>query len=374
MNTVPAVNAALTLGILACLSAVFYVAPSRLLNPRAVPFGVRVPPDKADAPEVTAERTRYRRHLLASAALVAVPTASLTAVLDGPAVGATGGGLLLCAVTAVLWTRAHNGIADAKKRGGWYEQARQGAVTDTSLRTDPVRMPWPWAIPSLAIIGVTATVGAIVYPGLPAEIALPQRSPGGTVYRVYPTTIWSAFSLVFAQVIVTATMIGVIAGALRTRADLDVARPKTSAARYRRYLVIMARALLGISALVNLMMLGLSGLIWSDDRSQELVLLVAGVPSLLILAIVAYLVLRVGPSGSRLPAGTAEADSGLVPRDDDRFWHLAGTVYVNADDPAALVPRRVGIGWTANLGNLRVVAATTVVVAVAMGVSVLISM
>jgi uncharacterized membrane protein len=364
------VNAVLNLGILAALSAMFYAAPSRLFNPHSIPFGVRVPPDKADAPEVTDERRRYRTLLLTSAAVVTALALALGAVLDSVAVGAAGG-LLLCAVAVALWSRAHRGIANAKERGGWYEQTRQGAVTDTSLRSDPVRFPWPWTIPSLLVVVVTAVVGMVVYPDLPDEIALPQRSAEGTVYREYATTVWTAFIPVFSQIALTAVMAGTVAGVLRARADLDVARPKSSASQYRRYLTSMARALMGMAALLNLMLLGLSGLIWSDTRSQPLTLLVAGLPLLAVLGIVAHLVLRVGPSGSRLPAATQEEDTGLVPRDDDRFWHWAGMVYVNTDDPAVMVPRRVGIGWTVNAGNLRFLVITAALIALAVGVAVL---
>lgn len=48
----------------------------------------------------------------------------------------------------------------------------------------------------------------------------------------------------------------------------------------------------------------------------------------------------------------------------------AGTVYVNAEDPAVLVPKRVGIGWTVNLGNPRVLVATASLLAVAVGAAV----
>lgn len=76
------------------------------------------------------------------------------------------------------------------------------------------------------------------------------------------------------------------------------------------------------------------------------------------------------PSGSRLREGTGEEGTGLVPRDDDRFWRGAGTVYVNADDPAILVPKRVGIGWTVNFGNPRSLVVAALVLAVAVGAAV----
>ena len=36
--------------------------------------------------------------------------------------------------------------------------------------------------------------------------------------------------------------------------------------------------------------------------------------------------------------------------DDDRFWK-AGWLYVNRADPAFIVPKRFGVGWTVNVGH-----------------------
>jgi uncharacterized membrane protein len=58
---------------------------------------------------------------------------------------------------------------------------------------------------------------------------------------------------------------------------------------------------------------------------------------------------RVGEAGHRLPGGSA--GSRFVQRDDDRHWHLGGLVYGNRADPALLVHKRIGIGWTLNLGH-----------------------
>ncbi|MGW2512720.1 DUF5808 domain-containing protein [Streptomyces scopuliridis] len=382
MNTV-LVTLLVNSGILLALGATLYAAPSPKLNPHSVPFGVRVPPDKADAPEVSEQRRRYRALLLPATLIVTVAALVIGAVLDSVAVGGVAA-LVLCVIAAALWLSAHRALARAKERGNWYEHVRQGVVMDTSLRTDPVRLPWAWTIPSLVVVVVTAVAGAIVYPQLPEMMALPERSSSGTVYREITTTFWTAFSLVFAQILLTATVIGTVAAVLRARADLDVSRPRSSAARHRRYLSLTARGLLGIAALLNLMLLGLSGMMWSDSRSGAVLSLVIGVPLLAAVAVSVVLV-RIGPGGGRLALeggdgsvgsdGSGDFDgsdegTGLVPRDDDRHWYGAGTVYVNADDPAILVPRRVGMGWTVNLGNLRFLIVSAAVLAIAAGATV----
>jgi uncharacterized membrane protein len=43
--------------------------------------------------------------------------------------------------------------------------------------------------------------------------------------------------------------------------------------------------------------------------------------------------------------------------DDDEHWK-GGVFYVNRDDPALMVPRRFGLGWTVNLGHPAGIALT----------------
>ncbi|MFC9430765.1 DUF1648 domain-containing protein [Streptomyces sp. NPDC056987] len=356
------------------LGAVLYAAPSPLLNPKAVPFGVRVPPDKADSPEVGEQRRRYRALLAPIAVVITLASLVLGAVLNSAVVGAVAA-LLLCAAAGALWLSAHRALARAKEQGNWYEQVRQGAVMDTSLRTDPVRLPWLWVVPSLVVLAATAAAGAFAYPDLPATMSLPERTTNGTAYRDVTTTFWSAFSLVFVQLGVTVTVLGTVAAVLRARPDLDVSRPRTSVAQHRRYLALTARALLGVGALLNLMLLGLSAMMWGDSRSGTVLSLVVGVP-LLVAAVGSLLVvLRAAPSGGRTmigatPGAEAEENTGLVARDDDRHWRAAGTMYVNSDDPAILVPKRVGMGWTVNLANPRFLIGSGVVLVLGLAATV----
>ncbi|MFD5026379.1 DUF1648 domain-containing protein [Streptomyces sp. NPDC058373] len=357
--------------VLLLLGAVFYAAPSPHLSPRSVPFGVRVPPGRADAPEVHQERRRYRTLLLPATAVLTAASLGLGALTDSALVGSVAA-LVLCGVATVLWLRAHQALTRAKEEGDWYQELRQGAVMDTSLRTDPVRMPWLWVVPSLVVLAVTAAAGAFAYPELPDAMPLPERSPSGTVYREVATTFWSAFSLVFAQLAVTLTMVGAVAAVLRARADVDASRPRSSAAEYRRRLSLTARSLLGVGALINLMLLGLSAMMWSGSRSGALLAVVVGVPMVLALAGAVYPFLPMAKGRSAEADG--EEDTGLVARDDDRFWRAGGTMYLNADDPAVLVPKRVGMGWTVNLANRRFLAGGAVLLVLAAAVGVVVAL
>ncbi|WP_114021549.1 DUF5808 domain-containing protein [Streptomyces diacarni] len=396
MNAV-LVSSLLNAGLLLLLGAALYAAPSALLSPGTVPFGVRVPPSRAEDPQVGAVRRRYRAAVLWATAVATAAAAAEGALLEGVAAVVVPG-LLLCAVAAVMWLRAHRALAGAKKREQWYAGLRQGVVADTSLRTDPVRVPWAWAVPSGLVIAATVAVGAAVYPALPDTLAVPTRTGDGTRHHEVATTFWTAFSPVFGQLVGSAAMLALVAALLRSRPDLEASRPAAGVARHRRFLATTSRALLAICAVVDVMLLGLSVMVWSGDRSQAPLFAVVGIPALVTFGIVAGLVVRVGPGGRRLVEGQAAANAanaadtadaanaanaanaadavdavdtadpegtGLVQRDDDRYWYAGGTVYANGGDPAVLVPSRVGMGWTLNLGNPRALTGMIVVLVAA---------
>ncbi|GDY29576.1 DUF5808 domain-containing protein [Gandjariella thermophila] len=88
------------------------------------------------------------------------------------------------------------------------------------------------------------------------------------------------------------------------------------------------------------------------QASAHVSLLPVLLPVLVGVVVVLAVGLRTGQLGSRLPAGDADEDTGVVQRDDDRYWR-GGMVYVNREDPAVLVPKRFGYGWTVNFGNPR---------------------
>jgi len=61
-----------------------------------------------------------------------------------------------------------------------------------------------------------------------------------------------------------------------------------------------------------------------------------------------WLGVTTGQGGARLGGNSANATD----RMDDRYWKFGG-IYVNSNDPAIFVERRVGLGWTINFGNPR---------------------
>jgi uncharacterized membrane protein len=296
-------------------------------------------------------RRQYRRQVAASGAVLITVGVLVSSVFRFGMPGVIP--LLTVAACVVAYGRARVAIMAVKRREAWYGGLRQGMVADTALRTDPERFPWVWAAPALLVCAGTTVVGILRYPALPDRVPV-HFTGSGSADRFAARSISTAFFPVFTQAALTVLLLALTWLSFRARADLDPARPADSARRHRRFLVRTAVSLLLLAAFANLTLLAGAWAMWHPDQrvAPALILL----PVLAGLIVVIGIAVRTGQGGSRLPAedgAVAEESTGIVRRDDDRYWRLLGSVYVNRADPALLVQKRFGIGWTVNFGNPR---------------------
>ena len=336
---------ALSSALSALVLVIALVLPS--INSPTVPFGVRVPAQHAADPTVARQTRVYRWRVLVGGIAAAVVGVVIYRV--------TGVELLLpLAVLAIVgvwygcFIVANHEIRAAKAAGGWYEGVRQGIAVDTELRTDPPRFPWLWLAPALIITVVTVIIGVLGYSSMPAILAV-HYGARGVPNRLAAKSIGTAFSLVFVQIGATALLAGIAAAIVyRSRSDLDPAHPVSSAHWHRQYLVLGARALLGLVAMIDLGMLGASLLMWTGTVT-------AWAPAVVVVPILAGVVVAiiVLARHNRVRVEHDE-DTGLTHRDDDKYWR-GGLFYVNREDTTMFVPRRYGLGWTLNFGNPRTV-------------------
>jgi uncharacterized membrane protein len=308
-----------------------------------VPFGVRVPPERARATVIRRERHAYYWR-----------TAVIGACCTVTAVLVRGHGtwwltriillLQLAADLGCYWA-ARRKISAVKHAERWYAGYRQVVATDTSWRTDPPRFPVPWLIPALTVIAATAIVGAFRYPDLPARLAV------GFGGRGAPRSVVSAFAIVIGQLYVTLLWSGLMLIVYRSRPDIEAADPAASTRRYRRFLAACTRAVLMLAALADLSLLLAALRNWQVYRLSGAGSALPVLPFALGLVILAITTLRAGQGGFRLSGGgAAHGPVAGTDRDDDRFWK-AGLIYLNRDDPAILVGARFGVGWTFNVAN-----------------------
>ncbi|MGF1429933.1 DUF1648 domain-containing protein [Kitasatospora sp. LaBMicrA B282] len=337
-----------------------------------LPFGVRVPSNRVQAPVISEQRRSYRWWVgLAGGAVLAAGTAW------GLRTGSPAASVLtvfaVLAVQLAGYLRAHRAIGAVKQREQWYQGVRQGVVADTSLRTAPGRFPWLGALPAALIVVATLVTGVVRYPSMPDRLPMHFNGPGH-VDRFAAKSVGNVFAVVLAQLGLTLLLVLLTWLVFRARPDLDPARAKVTAGQYRLFRTRMAHAMLTLTTCFDLSLAWAAWQIWSG--SHTLAVLPVLLPIVVGLAVVLWAALSSGQNGSRLRVAEQAPDAGpttppVEHQDDDRHWRLGGLFYLNREDSALFVPKRFGIGWTLNLANPGAVAFVVLLLGLAVGLPLL---
>ncbi len=306
------------------------------------PLGVRVPTDRVHDAAVKRAQTGFVAGAVGSACVAALlvlvlPPTTLALVLPG----------LVCLIgglSALTIARRH--ILLAKRRGDWFAGKptrilAEVAETRPSISVQPGRY-----VLSYVLIAVTILVGAFAYDAIPESIPVHWNSLGEAT-DFAPKSLLTAFAGPLIALGIT-TLLLALASALRARGVRLRAEDGPHAAERAAAEQWSTQGLLSWCALLlTAGALTLSFITWFvPEDSAAVVVAVASAATMgsLLIAVVGYMVV-----GRRAVAATYEASAAESP-DDDSNW-IGGIFYLNREDPSVLVPKRVGIGWTANLAN-----------------------
>ena len=342
----------------------FLFAAIVALRPPGLPLSVRVPQAHADDAVVLSAIRRFRWGLVLAWVLTAALTLALA--LTGQTPLATLLPVLLYTALSILsLVLSRRMILRAKREGGWFEGL---PVRVSAQITAPAAHHPPIVWPALAAIVLAATtaVDVALYPGLPDPIAV-HFNAAGEPDAYAAKSVWSVFGLLMvgAAVVVLLTVLSIVAARYnaRTQAD-DTADQAALRTRVQRNLLTSL-----LSRLAFVLALGLSAI----ELAQRLV---PGAPwavgaCAIGLIVLVMVVIIAAVARARVGLRPANVRDPRSPRpdaaDDDEHWK-GGLFYVNRDDPALVVPRRFGLGWTLNFGRPGGIALTVLLLLVIAGV------
>ncbi|WP_219106722.1 DUF5808 domain-containing protein [Austwickia sp. TVS 96-490-7B] len=347
------------------MSALMLAVPD--LSARTVPLGVRVPSDRVDDPVVRDAVTRYRL------IIVVIAVVELLALLacwslsrPGSAHADTAGSPALAArlelivvpvvtlltpalgVVAMWWASCP--LRAAKQEGRWYDGAAT-AVSQVAREAAPVQVAWRWHAAGLLLVAATGGYGVWRYPDLPDPMA--THSSLTQFDRWEPksaATMWMLPALAAIVVITTLTMsVFVAARASRTLPDGNALVAQAKNLRDRR----ASQRVLGVLSVAVAGILGCTAVVMWEQWDALLPVPVVGS----VVLVVALVVSQIRRERTPLLPEVMDSRNGDVPAlagsesvDDDASW-IWGVIYCDRDDPALFVAKRIGIGYTINVGH-----------------------
>lgn len=345
-----------SLSTVVLIAALMLAMPA--VTPRTVPLGVSVPIARVDEPVVRSSVRRYRLGIGAAFILSVLVAAALAFAAPVAATLVPTFAMLL--LSWVSYAVARRDIRQAKQRNGWYDDVAvrlSADVTPASAARVPIRPAW--YLVSLLLLVAAAAVGVSVYPSLPNPIPI-HWDGAGHINGYADKSIWSVFGalMIGAAVVVLLFGLALVVRTLPPRMS-GGGDPQTVAVR-ARVQAHVGMALLGELTLLIVAMLCATALLsWlAPGNSTAMMVALVGLIVLLVVVLLTFMVryrreARIRPPRSTTPDAAAPA-AAARPRseapDDDRFWKL-GVFYVNRDDPATMVPKRFGVGWTVNLAS-----------------------
>ena len=354
-----------TLGCDALIVFAFAVTP--FVTRKTELFGVSLPSSEIGRIELKEMRGAYLRAVLTSGAvLIALNILSFLA-FSHEMVQVRLYLILIfayCAAAFIIYLVFHKRMAAFKATQSWraYGAAANASwgsgtgarepvlVSDSAPAGREVVHPaWLWLY--AVIGGGTLLYLWYVWPSLPDSIPM-NMDMAGAVAEYVDKGPRAFFMMMLAQWIIIGVFIMVYYMIPAAKRQIDADNPVGSREQGRRFRYLMSACMVFGGAALALMVGILPIAMARSDGGMGFVI----VPLVLTTAIVVVMLVvmfRAGQGGSKLKVDAEEPPAEhkrMADTDDDRYWKL-GVFYINPKDPAWLVEKRFGIGWTMNLGR-----------------------
>ncbi len=315
-------------------------------------LGVVIPEELVDSEELKDFIRSYRFSTMVLAAILLIPgylLLSMNTMWMGLIIVWLLVSIFLLFIPVIFYNRK---ITNWKKASG-YRILVSKRVVDIGLSKDKTtyrKVPlWLYIFPLLVVVAGTVYI-LVNYDAFPSSIPM-HYDYSGAVDSYMEKSLY----IVLTPTLTNALMLGILFFSnlmlLKSKQKLDSEAPDESLDRLLKARRIWTMALAAITmVLVSCMQLIMTWSMlgnWKNLGGMQILLYILPVVILIIITVLGF---RVGNIGEKLQRSQYKLSK---LEDDDRHWYFGGSIYYNPEDPAVIVPKRIGIGSTVN-------AATTI--------------
>lgn len=254
-------------------------------------------------------------------------------------------------ISFIPFLMAHDGVKNLKvEKANIYDKETYNKVlvnTDISARKLSYKAAYLWLylIP-LAICLVSFYIGYKKFDLAPDKIPM-HYDLAGNVNRYGAKTFGNYYFASLMNIVLTLIMflsnlaiLSMKQGVIQGSKEETIKRQVKARAAWSYYL-------LGLSIIMSAMMLIMQLMTSYGSNYSTWILVATMIIVVYSIGLGIYIGMKYGSMGESYENPNREGTE----RDDDKYWHFFGTIYVNKDDPSVFVPKKVGSGGTVNFGN-----------------------
>ncbi|HEX2573266.1 MAG TPA: DUF5808 domain-containing protein [Polyangia bacterium] len=333
-TTLQTISWLVPMAAMAVIAILGHVAPD--LARRELFFAITVPAHFRDGEVGQRVLAGYRRRLWLHA-LLAMGLAALLLVLHRPGLLPLALGWQMCGFVLAFFHARNETVPHA---------VTPTTRREAALAPRPLTLPGGWVGVGLpfGILGATALYLKSRWDDLPASFPVHWGLEGADRFATRaPHTVYGSL---FIGAVMCAVLIGLMVAIIRTARPVHVRGAAAAADAARRQLILQLLAATEYFLAVEVSLVALLPLLPEELQRQAVVVL--GILPLGLALGVALMALR---ARDRLDV-PVEAQGGVTVGDRmaDSCWK-GGIFYVNPDDPALFIEKRLGIGYTLNFGR-----------------------
>lgn len=319
-------------------------------------FGVSIPEDKVNDSKLMDFKKQYvkKYSLVCGGFLIVLITAlfySKSPII--PTIGV----FIYIILQLLVYLSIHKKVKEYKDENNWEEGKREVVVVDTSFRNEKDKrllVSKAWFLVPLVIIILNVIIGFKVYPNVPNTIPMHWNGEGVVdrwASKSYKVILVMPITQLFMMIImyISYKVIGM------SKVQINASNPVVSREQNRRfryiwsgYIIFAASIVTIIFTLINLNVLSI--LKWTQKQMMIIPIILA----IFLIVVTVIIAVITGQGGSRMKIIEENKGYDYINRKDDKYWKW-GMLYVNKNDPAIIIEKRSGIGWTINFGNARAV-------------------
>ena len=334
--------------LLCCVPTLIISAVTPYITRRTECFGVSIPEEQQQNEDVKNAKTIYKNNVLLTGGLltIAMVVATLLLPVETSALLIAPGIITLLAMMYIFYWQGHKKIKQLKKDNKWLPGKTQLVMADTNSTKNKAMVSPMWFLLNIAIIAGTAIIGLLYYDKAPDMIPIHWNAQGiadSYVTKSYMAILWEPIVQCFLTFILAFSYwtIG------KAKNVINVNDPENSIKQSMTFRRRWSMMMVAMAVLLNLMMLSFQLVSLNILASRVIMPITLTILAFILIGTV-FVSVMTGQGGSRVAIKSSkEGDTKVISRDDDQYWKL-GLFYFNPDDPAFILEKRFGVGFTIN--------------------------